>query len=302
MSLSAYIFNQVCRKGDKVRDQGLSTPDDVLRFDNLQYGSDEKWNILDIYRPKNLDQNKKLPVFINFHGGGWVYGDKELYQFYCMNICQRGFAVINFTYGLAPKFKFPSQLEMMNQVVEFIYKNSDKYGLDLNNIFLAGDSAGAQMAALYTEICVDENYAKNFNFKVPNNFRPKALLLNCGVYNVPLMMAEKSIYAAITKGLMKDFCGPKAANNQTFELMSPCLHLTKNFPPCYLMSANQDFLLYQFPIMEDKLKELGIKYKSKIYGSKSEILYHVFHLNIKTQIAKICNDDEINFLKEFIDA
>ena len=31
------------------------------------------------------------------HGGGWVYGDKQTYQYYCMSLAEKGFAVVNFS-------------------------------------------------------------------------------------------------------------------------------------------------------------------------------------------------------------
>ena len=69
--------------GDEIRDEGLTTPEDVERFDGISYGPDRKWNTLDVYRPKN--HSGRLPVIISFHGGGWVYGDKESCQYYCVN-------------------------------------------------------------------------------------------------------------------------------------------------------------------------------------------------------------------------
>ena len=92
----------MCTKSDTARDSGLTTPPEIQRFDDIQYGSDPKWNILDVYRPKSA-ADSLLPVIVSFHGGGWVYGDKEVYQFYCMDLAKRGFAVINYTYRLAPK-------------------------------------------------------------------------------------------------------------------------------------------------------------------------------------------------------
>ncbi len=97
------------KKADDIRDAGLSTPDDIIRYDNICYGEDKKWQMLDVYRPKDK-KDEILPVIVSIHGGGWVYGDKERYQYYCMNLAERGFAVVNFTYRLAPEFKFPSPL------------------------------------------------------------------------------------------------------------------------------------------------------------------------------------------------
>lgn len=70
---------------DAKRDAGLTTPETVERFDGLAYGPDPVWNRLDVYRPK-CERGNRLPVIVSIHGGGWVYGDKELYQFYCMSL------------------------------------------------------------------------------------------------------------------------------------------------------------------------------------------------------------------------
>ena len=73
---------------DKRRDAGQTTPADIIRYDNILYGNDrkfKKWQLLDVYRPKNAIESdgslKKLPVIISVHGGAWVYGDKNRYQF-----------------------------------------------------------------------------------------------------------------------------------------------------------------------------------------------------------------------------
>lgn len=68
---------------DAKRDEGLTTPDDIKRFDNIRYGLHER-KILDVYRPKG--QEGRLPVIVSVHGGGWVYGNKEIMQFYCMSL------------------------------------------------------------------------------------------------------------------------------------------------------------------------------------------------------------------------
>ena len=110
-------FSDVVRREFKVsddeRDKGLVTPADVKRYDNICYvkgGDKDASHYLDVYRPLERSEDK-LPVIVNVHGGGWVYGDKETYQFYCMDLCRRGYAVVNASYRLAPLFKYPAQLE-----------------------------------------------------------------------------------------------------------------------------------------------------------------------------------------------
>ena len=83
------------KASDDRRDAGLTTPEDVQRFDGLPYGPDSTWQILDVYRPRSAG-DAPLPVIVNVHGGGWIYGTKETYQFYCMDLCRRGFAAFRF--------------------------------------------------------------------------------------------------------------------------------------------------------------------------------------------------------------
>ncbi len=72
---------------------------------------------------------------MNVHGGGYVYGTKEVYYHYCMSLAQHGFTVVNFNYTLAPKKKFPNQLCEINMVMEWIKEHKDSYPFDINNVF-----------------------------------------------------------------------------------------------------------------------------------------------------------------------
>lgn len=96
------------QKSDAERDAGLVYPDNITRVEDISYGP-HKMNVLDVYIPQSAET--KLPVNVSVHGGGWVYGDKELYSHYCMSLAQRGFVVVNFTYRLSPESKFPCHLE-----------------------------------------------------------------------------------------------------------------------------------------------------------------------------------------------
>ena len=67
--------------GDKIRDKGQTTPSDVIRFDDIVYGPDQKfkkWQMLDVYRPAAKPKTEKIPVIVSVHGGAWVYGNKYI--------------------------------------------------------------------------------------------------------------------------------------------------------------------------------------------------------------------------------
>ena len=121
-------------KSDTERDKDQKDPASIKRYDNIQYGPDSKWNLLDLYVPK--DFSAPISIIVSIHGGAYVYGTKEIYQFYGMNMAMRGFAFVNFTYRLAPECHFPGALEDTCLVMNWIKDNAEKYGLDTDNIFI----------------------------------------------------------------------------------------------------------------------------------------------------------------------
>lgn len=291
MSVTSLVINRMFKKGDVKRDKGLTTPENVYRVDNIPYGKNKKWQILDLYLPKEMP-HEKLPVIVSVHGGAWVYGTKETYQFYCMSLVKRGFAVVNFTYRLAPKYKFPTPMEDTNLVMKWVLENAEKYNLDVDNIFAVGDSAGGNDLAFYAGILTNNEFAKKFSFKVPAGLKLKGIALNCGKYN--LTRDDVKNRSAIK--MMKDYLGNKSVDKM-LEIIDATKGVTKDFPPTFLMTCNKDFLREQAPVMEKCLKENGVKYEYHFYGDDNTQLSHVFHLNMKLPMAEICNDDECNFFK-----
>lgn len=285
------------KKSDDARDAGLFTPDDVIRYDDIVYGTDSEWQVLDVYRPKK-EEGKKLPVIVSVHGGGWVYGDKGVYQYYCMNLAQRGFAVVNFTYRLAPEHKFPAPIEDTNLVFTWVLNHADEYGFDARHIFAVGDSAGAHILGLYTAACTNPKYAAEYAFEIPEGFAPLAIALNCGKY---VINWEEDPADEQVRLLMKDFL-PKQGNKRELKLVNVCRHVTKNYPPTFIMTSVGDFARDQAPVLAERLESRNIPFVYRFYGDWEHKLGHVFHCDIKSDEARLCNDEECNFFKEFCHA
>lgn len=276
------------KASDDIRDAGLTTPRDIIRYDDIRYGEDSPWQALDLYRPRAAE-GKTLPVIVSVHGGGWVYGDKERYQYYCMGLAQRGFAVVNFSYRLAPEFKYPASMEDTNAVFHWVMDNAARYGLDAGHVFAVGDSAGAHMLAVYSCICINNDYAARYAFAPPKGFRPTAVALNCGAYE---MGRERD-------ALMAELL-PGGGTAEEIELISPLLYMTPDFPPTFLMTATGDMLKPQAPVLAARLAALEVPFVYRFYGDKDTSLGHVFHCNMRLKEAKLCNDEECGFFKSML--
>lgn len=283
-------LRELFAQGDALRDAGLTPPGDVARVTHLLYGEDPKWNALDVYYPRGTEQ--PLPTIVHIHGGGYVYGDKEVYQFYGMAMAQRGFTFVNFNYHLAPEHQFPTPLLETNQVMEWVCRNAATYYIDTNNIFVVGDSAGAQLASQYALMWANPAYSALFGVTVPQ-FRLAAVGLNCGMYNPAA--------GAATGGIMADYFG--AHPEEHAEKLKVLERIDAKYPPAYVMSATMDFLRDQCEPMAQLLTERGVTVACKIYGQEGDqTAGHVFHVNCRLPLAKQCNDDEAAFFKQFVRA
>ncbi len=296
MSQASDMVRTEFKKGDDIRDAGLTTPEDIIRYDDIVYGEDPKWQSLDVYRPKSAE-GKKLPVIVSVHGGGWVYGDKERYQFYCMNLAQRGFAVVNYTYRLAPEYKYPSSLEDTNSVFTWILAHGGEYGFDTAHIFGVGDSAGGHNLGLYAGICTNPQYAAGYGFKTPEGFAPTAIGLHCGAYRIEI--GQEGNTDDLTQRLMADFL-PEKGTEKELELIDVTKHITEKYPPTFFMTCPGDFLKNQAPLLAEQLVEKNVPFMYRMYGSGQKPLAHVFHCDIKSEDAKLCNDEVCDFFKRYL--
>ena len=293
MSIMSFMMRQGCKKGDAKRDAGLVYPDDVVRVEDISYGP-YKMNVLDVYRPQTTED--KLPVIVSVHGGGWVYGDKKLYSYYCTDLAKRGFVVVNFTYRLSPESKFPCHLEDTVKVFDWMKQNAEKFGMDTEHVFAVGDSAGGHILALYCAMCTNPEYASKYDFKPAENVIPTAIALNCAVLD---MDSIKESSGSSTMALMKDVL-PKGKMEEYLKLANPIAYVTENFPPCIVMTCNEDFLREQPETFKKKLEECGVPYKYMFYGDEENKLGHVFHLDMRNEVGRLCNDEECDYFKSFL--
>ena len=281
-------------RGDDIRDAGLTTPEDITRYDNIRYGDDEVWHLLDIYCPKGTDH--PLPTIISVHGGGWIYGDKERYSHYCMRLAQRGFTVVNFSYRLAPEHKYPAQLQDTCRVVEWVQENASRYFIDLNNLFMLGDSAGGQICHQFLTMLTNPAFSARFSFAPPEGVTIRACALNCGCYFIPIsrLIPPERMGTMLQSFLPEDHLSVapqfKAAN-----------HATKDFPPAFIMTARNDFLKWAAAPLYRRLRQKKVECELHIYGTKDKKeIGHCFHLDCRLDVAAQCNDDECEFFRRYI--
>ena len=277
-------------EGDMKRDAGVVDPEDILRFTDLPYG-DHPENLLDVYCSEGTEG--LLPTIISIHGGGWFYGSKKLYSHYCLRLAKRGFAVVNFDYRLAPEHKYPAPLEDACRVLEWVKNHGADYHIDVNNLFLVGDSAGGQLAFQLLTMLTNEKYNALFAFSPPADLRIRACGMNCGCYFMPISKAlpPKKMGAIFEAYFPEDYmpCVPSLKAEK---------YINKQFPPAFVMTSRNDYLRLMAPPLHGLLRLKGVESVLKIYGKKAQKdVGHVFHLNCHMPLADQCNDEQCAFFR-----
>ena len=290
MSFQSIMFNIRASKSDRLRDEAIPLPTGVTECRNISYGCHGQWNLLDVYTPTGAKD--PLPTIVSIHGGGYVYGSKEIYRRYGMDMAKRGFAFVNFNYRLAPRWKFPTPLHDTNAVLHWICKNARRYHLDPSRIILLGDSAGAQLTSQYATLHTNPTYASLFQMQLaPVSIR--AVGLFCGMYDMVEQASGKR------KGISLDYLGNNIPpQDSRFRVLD---YIRGNYPPAFIATACHDFLRPCAEPMCNLLKEKGVDAQYHCYGTEEqEEIGHVFHVNILLPEARQCNDDAALFFAKYV--
>ncbi len=101
-----------------------------------------------IYRPASLAAGKLAPCILYMHGGGWVVGSVDTHDCITAEIAEStGAIVVSVDYNLAPEHPFPAGFDQCCAALAMLARQAHAFGIDAERIAVAGDSAGANLAA-----------------------------------------------------------------------------------------------------------------------------------------------------------
>lgn len=117
--------------------------------DHVIYAESKEEILIRIIRPK--DNKSKLPVVMFFHGGGWILGDKEVYDRLVREISNGSQAAVVFVdFARSPEAQYPKAIEQAYAATKYISENGEDFDLDSSRLAVMGDSVGGNMATVVT--------------------------------------------------------------------------------------------------------------------------------------------------------
>ena len=293
MSLFTWFWENVTKPMDEKRIKTLRVPKAEENVNIPYLNTSHYLHLLDVYSPTS--DTSPMPTIIDVHGGGWYYGDKDLNKIYCLNLVERGFKVANVSYRLTPEVTLREQVKDVADAINYIYDNAESLGIDLNNLFITGDSAGGHLASLMVNLAYDEDMQKAFDTSIKAKF--KAVCYTCPAFYVSHLATMPVVRSYFTPLL-----GKKAKENVLFPYVDFREDKCNGIPSLFI-TCDGDFMKGQTLKGYEAYKTTGaecdlIYFKKEDQTNKLGHVYNVIQPDWAE--SKEANDKTIAFFKKHV--
>jgi len=170
----------------------------------------------DLYRPPVANGAGVLLV----HGGSWVQGDRTQLRGYGILLGRLGYTCLACEYRLAPKSKWPAQIDDVNTALRYFHAQAADLGVDTAKIAVSGNSAGGHLA-LMAAIAKDAPIAAVIAFYPPTDLLGPGLRALGAPDAMSYLMGDNTSEASLAA-------------------ISPVNFADASFPPTMLITGNRD--------------------------------------------------------------
>ena len=196
--------------------------------EDLAYGKEEG-QIFDIYYNKTSKNPKTL---IGVHGGGLVFGSKDINKAFNLRLVKRGFNLASIDYRLISEVSFIDQVRDLARALSHI---KDKgYGLSTDKLFIVADSAGAMLSLVVVAALKDPKISRLFGLDIKNiDIKGLALLY-------PMTgLKDSGSFSLINKPVLASI-----RDSQIKSYMADIKKVLENIslPPTLIFTSKEDFI------------------------------------------------------------
>ncbi|WP_413628037.1 alpha/beta hydrolase [Fructilactobacillus vespulae] len=217
-------------------------------FLDIQYATGAR-NYLDIYLPNQPQAS--YPVIIDIHGGGMYFGQKSSHKLNgALKLLKKGYAVISPNYSLSYMAAFPQPVYELKAVIRFVRAHAEKYHLDAQNIFLMGESSGAQLAMLVATSELQGKLRSDFGGNLEYSNQVNGVIASYGPYDLAMMKPQFEVLQQTPKfketGAFDSFEGMMLKKQRPVDVpelnaqANPETYLTDEMVPCLFYAGKKD--------------------------------------------------------------
>ncbi|MBI5899995.1 MAG: alpha/beta hydrolase [Rhodocyclales bacterium] len=223
-----------------------------------------------IHRPGR--DSGPLPLFVNIHGGGFVFGLPEHDAVFCRRIAARvGCVVANLDYARAPEHPFPVAPDQCYAAVAWLAEHAAELGIDASRIAVGGHSAGGNLTA-YVVAQAKARGGPDIRFQVLDYPFTDAR-------TDPAAKRVRTDKPLLKPGLMNLFNAcyvpPELAGDPRVSPLFAPLDELRGQPPALVITAEYDALRDEGDAYAARLREAGVPVRHEVFPGVDHVFTHV---------------------------
>ena len=276
-------------------------PGGVIALIDERYG-DEPDMLLDVYRPASA--TTPLPLLLWVHGGGFVGGAKEELAGYFKLLAHDGYVVVGPRYSLAPEHHYPAPSRQIMHALGYLISNRDRLLIDPERIALAGDSAGAHIAAQLAALVTTPGYSATVGINPTiTSAQLRGVILACGPYDLGLARQSIERGSRFVQIVLWAYTGKRNfLDDPAAAAWSLTQNLTPSFPTTLVTVGNADPLRPHSELLVEKLRAHGVTVETVFYPDDHQpALGHEYQFDIDSEPGRMFLDRARAFLRQLLE-
>jgi len=201
----------------------------------------------------NWDTGGIKPLYINLHGGCFVYMGPEMDEPHMARLARElDIRILNVGYRLAPEHRFPKALQDVLFVLEHVCSNAEAFGVDRERIVLGGTSSGGNLSA-----------AAQIRLAERGHVGLRGLVLICPILDLdtdPYLKPtpRQSIPPRTARLFNAAYCRPEEARDPCVSPIFAAEEQLGAFPPTLVITGSEDALCTEGDQFADRLDKAGV--------------------------------------------
>jgi acetyl esterase/lipase len=178
--------------------------------------------------------------------------------------------------------------------------HADRLGVDAGRIVLAGDSAGAQIAAQVASLVTDADYAGRVGVAVDlPSAGLRGVVLFCGAFDFELSQGSSRVGSWLVDTALWSYLGTRDhRSDPASALASVPQNLTAAFPPTFVSAGNGDPLLPHSIGLVAALEAAGVEHETLFFADDHEPrLGHEFQFDLDSEPGRQALDRAVAFVE-----